>query len=75
MKKLLNISLIAAISLYAVACSTTNLADVVKAASGDPATVVVKITTVYGTATITRIGATNIDTTVTPDGVAVKALK
>ncbi len=56
-------------------CSTTNLAEVVKAASGDPATIKVRITTVYGTVDFIRIGATNISTTVNPDGVATKALK
>ena len=56
-------------------CSTTNLAQVVKAAAGDPATIKVRITTIYGTIDFIRIGATNISTTVNPDGVATKALK
>lgn len=50
-------------------CSTTNIADTLKALGDDKSTVVHKITTIYGNSSFTRIGATpGSTTTVSPDG-------
>lgn len=49
-------------------CSTTNLEKVLIAAGKDQAIVVGKIASVYGTASIVRIGGTTNTVTVSPDG-------
>lgn len=49
-------------------CSSTNLEKVVMAAGNDQAIVIGKVTSVYGTASFTRIGGTTNTITVAPDG-------
>ena len=56
-------------------CSSTNLASIVKAASGDPATIMVDVKSIYGSARLIRVGSTNLSTTANTDGVQTKALQ
>ncbi len=58
------------LSLLLLANGCTGLAKVTKALAKDPATVAVKINTLYGTASLVRIGGmpTNSTATVSPDG-------
>jgi len=65
MKKLLCI-----LSLIALTgCSSTNITKLVQALSKDPATSVIKISTVYGTVNYTRVGLmTNETASVNSDG-------
>lgn len=50
-------------------CSTTNIAETVKALGDDHSTVMHTITTIYGTSKFIRVGAaTNSTTSVSPDG-------
>jgi len=57
---------VAALSL--TGCATQNLAASLKALGEDPAIVVGKVTSVYGTFGIIRIGGTTNSVTVSPDG-------
>jgi len=65
MKKLLCI-----LSLIALTgCSSTNITKLVQALAKDPATSVIKISTVYGTVNYTRVGLmTNETASVNSDG-------
>lgn len=67
MKKLAFLSLAC---LPLCGCLSTNFTEYAKAMAGDPATIVVSINTVYGTAKFTRVGGgdTNTVKTVSPDG-------
>jgi hypothetical protein len=69
MKKLFVLSLAC---LPLCGCLSTNFTEYAKAMAGDPATIVVSINTVYGTAKFTRVGETtnsaNVMKTVSPDG-------
>lgn len=48
-------------------CSTTNISKLVQALSKDPATIRIRVTSVYGTMDVTRVGTTN-GLTIAPDG-------
>ena len=55
--------------LSCAGCSSTNISRLVTALGKDRATVVHKVSTIYGTSFFVRIGdSTNTSTTVTPDG-------
>jgi len=67
MKKLLPILALSAVALCG--CSSTNITKLVNALSKDPAISIVKITTIYGNVSYTRIGGrTNESTSVNSDG-------
>lgn len=56
-------------ALALTGCSSTNITKLTQALAKDPAIVVVKISSVYGTVAFTRIGSrTNEATTVSADG-------
>lgn len=58
----------AAVTLALTGC-TNGVAGVARALAKDPATVSVKINTIYGTASLVRVGVqTNNSVTVSPDG-------
>ncbi len=63
-------NLIAALSLLGLTgCSSTNITKLVNALAKDPATSVVKITTIYGSVSYTRVGLlTNESASVNSDG-------
>lgn len=64
MKKLLFL-----LPLCVAGCSATNLTKLTNALAKDPAIVSAKVTGVYGTAQLTRVGSvTNQTVTVSPDG-------
>ncbi len=64
MKRLLMIA-----PLFLVGCSFSNLAKLSRALAKDPAIVSAKVTSIYGTAQMTRVGAwTNSTITCSPDG-------
>jgi len=57
-------------------CSTTNLADVMQQAAKDDATVVVNVSTIYGTGRFIRTNPrTNQTATVSPDGTVTIGIK
>lgn len=61
--------LLLALLLAATGCSTANLAKLTEALAHDPAIVSAKVSSVYGTAQLTRVGSwTNATITVSPDG-------
>lgn len=64
MKKLL---LLVSLSLLS-GCSTTNITKLTQALAKDPAIVVVKVGTVYGTVNFTRVGTLTNGMTISPDG-------
>lgn len=64
MKKLL---LLAILSPFC-GCSTTNITKLTQALAKDPAIVVVKVGTVYGTVNFTRVGSLTNGMTISPDG-------
>jgi uncharacterized lipoprotein YmbA len=65
MKRLLPILALTALC----GCSSTNITKLVNALSKDPATSVIKVTTVYGTVSYTRVGLlTNESASVNSDG-------
>ena len=49
-------------------CSSTNITKLTQALSRDPAIVSAKVATVYGTASLVRVGSTTNTVTVGPDG-------
>jgi len=50
-------------------CSPTNISNLVKAVAKDPATVTIKVSSVYGTVSYTRVGLmTNETASVASDG-------
>lgn len=49
-------------------CSTTNITKLTESLAKDPAIVVVKIGSVYGTVSLIRIGSQTNGVTVSPDG-------
>ena len=50
-------------------CSPTNISNLVKAVAKDPATVIIKVSSVYGTVSYTRVGLlTNESASVNSDG-------
>jgi uncharacterized protein YcfL len=56
-------------SLVLCGCSSTNITKLVAAAAKDPATIIIKVTTIYGNVSYTRIGVmTNETAQVTGDG-------
>ncbi len=67
MKRLSSIIALAAIALCG--CSSTNITKLVGALAKDPATSVIKITTIYGNISYTRVGIlTNETASVNSDG-------
>lgn len=61
------------LALCSGGCASTNITELTKALANDPAIVVVKVGTVYGTVNFTRVGATTNGMTISPDGtVAIK---
>ncbi len=67
MKKFATITILAAMLLCG--CSSTNITKLVNALAKDPSTSVIKITTIYGNVSYTRVGVmTNETATVSPDG-------
>jgi hypothetical protein len=54
--------------LLSAGCSTTNIAELTKALANDPAIVVLKVGSVYGTVNFTRVGAVTNGMTISPDG-------
>ena len=64
-----NIILPTLAAILLAGCSSTNAAKIISAAAKDPATVQIKVTTIYGNVSYTRIGArTNETVTVSTDG-------
>ena len=57
-----------ALLLPAVGCSTANLSKLVGQLKNDPAIVAAKVTSLYGTAQLTRVGGSTNSVTVSPDG-------
>ena len=49
-------------------CSTTNITKLTEALAKDPAIVVLKVGTVYGTVNFTRVGSLTNGLTISPDG-------
>jgi hypothetical protein len=49
-------------------CSTTNITKLTEALAKDPAIVVIKVGTVYGTVNFTRVGTLTNGMTISPDG-------
>jgi hypothetical protein len=49
-------------------CSTTNITKLTEALAKDPAIVVVKVSSVYGTVNFTRVGSLTNGMTISPDG-------
>jgi hypothetical protein len=49
-------------------CSSTNITDLTKALAKDPAIVIVKVGSVYGTLSFVRVGSQTNGVTVSPDG-------
>jgi len=71
-RKLLLLPLAAGLAACA-GCSSTNIAKLTKELARDPSIVVLKVSTIYGTVNLTRIGAqpsatNNLDVTIAPDG-------
>lgn len=64
MKTILALSLL----LVLTGCSTTNISKLTQALSKDPAIVSVKVSSVYGTVNVVRVGTTTNSVTVSPDG-------
>ena len=61
--------LLSALLLLACAgCSTTNITKLTQALAKDPAIVVIKVGTVYGTINFTRVGSLTNGMTISPDG-------
>jgi len=57
------------LALLLAGCSSTNITKLVGALAKDPATSVVKVTTIYGTVSYTRVGVmTNETASVNSDG-------
>ncbi len=54
--------------LACAGCSTTNITKLTQALAKDPAIVVVKVSSVYGTVNFTRVGSITNGMTVSPDG-------
>jgi uncharacterized lipoprotein YajG len=61
------LTLIAA-ALLLTGCSSTNISKLVNAMSTNSSIVMGKVTSIYGTATIIRVGGTTNQVTVSPDG-------
>jgi len=61
------------LALASFGCAPTNLAEVLKSAGGDPASVCGSITTVYGTAKFARSGCTNCNVACTQDGLTIRS--
>jgi len=61
------LSLMAA-ALLLTGCSSTNISKLVNAMSTNSSIVVGKVSSIYGTATLIRIGGTTNSVTVSPDG-------
>jgi hypothetical protein len=60
---------IASLLLISLAgCSTTNITKLTEALAKDPAIVVLKVGTVYGTVNFTRVGSLTNGMTISPDG-------
>ncbi len=49
-------------------CSTTNITKLAKELSKDPAIISAKVSSIYGTASLVRVGVTTNRVTVSPDG-------
>jgi hypothetical protein len=54
--------------LLLTGCSTTNITKLTEALAKDPAIVVIKVGTVYGTVNLTRVGTLTNGMTISPDG-------
>lgn len=63
MKRLASLILIAC-----AGCTSTNVTKLTQALAKDPAIVVVKVGTVYGTVNFTRVGTLTNGMTISPDG-------
>ena len=57
-----------ALLLLCAGCSTTNITKLTQALAKDPAIVVLKVGTVYGTINFTRIGTITNGMTISADG-------
>ncbi len=63
------LALIAVIAVLCAGCSTTNVTKLTNALAKDGAVVVVKVSSIYGTLNVTRIGPQGTNSaTVSPDG-------
>ena len=65
-------ALLVALCLGLSACSTTNLAEVVKAMNGSTGSTCVKLNTVYGTASVAHTNVQNGTASCTGEGLTVK---
>lgn len=63
-----NIALLALLVPIFVGCSTANLSKLVGQLKNDPAIVAAKVTSIYGTAQLTRVGGQTNSVSVSPDG-------
>lgn len=63
-----NLALLALLLPAVVGCSTSNLSKLVGQLKNDPAIVAAKVTTIYGTAQLTRVGGQTNSVNVSPDG-------
>lgn len=69
-------ALLIAVAGLGLGCSTTNIAELVKAMSQSDATVVSKINTIYGTSSFIRTNPrTNQTATISPDGTVTIGVK
>lgn len=62
--------LLCLLPLCLTGCLKSSMADLVKQASGDKASWIIRVNTIYGTATYSRVGemGTNQTATLTPEG-------
>lgn len=68
MKKTQLLLSIIGLILLTAGCSTTNISELTKALANDPAIVVVKVGSVYGTVNFARVGSVTNGMTISPDG-------
>ena len=66
------VAIIGGVALIGVGCSTTNLAEVVKAASTDPAAAHIFVATPYGSITIDRANPGTNQISVSQNGITTK---
>lgn len=73
MARVLEALLVAVVVALTAGCSSTNLADVLKAAGQDPASVCGSVLTVYGSIKFARTNITNGNVQCSQDGLTVKS--
>lgn len=64
---------LAVVALVLAGCALTNISELTKALAQDPASVCVRVTSIYGTAMVSRTNAHNGTVSCTGDGLTVKS--